>query len=78
MQKAIPSTSMEAVIWDVVKGMTNFESDQKHTGVNKYNHYQFGEFTCVCCKSDDTKPEEGNEKTHRRCNVCGALFGIKK
>lgn len=31
-----------------------FDSQQKHSGFNKYGHYQFGKHTCQYCKSDRT------------------------
>lgn len=60
-----------------------FDSDQKHSGVNKYGHYQFGNRTCQLCKGDTAElevvTEKGKEVKRLVCYICQPhLHPIKK
>lgn len=59
-----------------------FDTKQKHSGFNKYGHYQFGCLTCPFCKSDRTErtkqpecKEEGKYKYLNQCHDCTGVFG---
>jgi len=50
-----------------------FDSKQKKSGFNKYGHYQFGNETCIYCKSDRTEWVANNDGRWLQCqeSACG-------